>query len=257
MPRERSPNREHAYEIWKERGGNITNRDLATLLDEKEKTISNWKSRDKWNVVLQSNERSTTKRKRNNSGAPKGNKNAIGNIGGGPIGNDKAVSHGFFRRIFPNDEETHAIVDAIDLKSPLEILWENIVIQYTAIARAQRIMFVKDKDDITEVLTRLKGEKITDKDGDVVGEVVQEQQWEFQHAWDKQASFLQAQSRAISTLEGLISRYEDMQPNSLKVEKQRLELEKIKVDIAKAKESDGGMVTELVVRRWGNDKPSG
>ncbi|MCG6197881.1 hypothetical protein H1215_11960, partial [Anoxybacillus sp. LAT_38] len=72
-------------------------------------------------------------------GAPTGNKYAVGNRGGAaPKGNSNAVTHGFFRRIFPDDEETHAVIGEIGVKSPLDILWENIVIQYTAIARAQK-----------------------------------------------------------------------------------------------------------------------
>ena len=63
MPRVRSPNRDKAFEIYKEHDGNITNREIADMLDENEKTISNWKCRDKWNVVLQINECSTTNKK--------------------------------------------------------------------------------------------------------------------------------------------------------------------------------------------------
>ena len=53
MARARSPNRDKAFEIYKEHNGNITNREIANILNEKENTISNWKCRDKWNVVLQ------------------------------------------------------------------------------------------------------------------------------------------------------------------------------------------------------------
>lgn len=63
MARARSPNRDKAFEIYKDHGGNITNREIADMLDENEKTISNWKCRDKWNVVLQKNECSTTNKK--------------------------------------------------------------------------------------------------------------------------------------------------------------------------------------------------
>lgn len=63
MARARSPNRDKAFEIYKDHDGNITNREIADMLDENEKTISNWKCRDKWNVVLQKNECSTTNKK--------------------------------------------------------------------------------------------------------------------------------------------------------------------------------------------------
>ena len=63
MARARSPNRDKAFEIYKDHDRNITNREIADMLDENEKTISNWKCRDKWNVVLQKNECSTTNKK--------------------------------------------------------------------------------------------------------------------------------------------------------------------------------------------------
>lgn len=53
MARVRSPNRDKAFEIYKEHGGNITNREIASRPDEDEKVIVVWKSRDKWNVVQQ------------------------------------------------------------------------------------------------------------------------------------------------------------------------------------------------------------
>lgn len=70
MSRHRNPNRAKAFEIFKEHGGNITNREIAKLLGEDEKVVAVWKSRDKWNVVQQSNESCTTnienKKKRTN-----------------------------------------------------------------------------------------------------------------------------------------------------------------------------------------------
>lgn len=222
MARARSPNRDKAFEIYKEHNGNITNREIANILNEKENTISNWKCRDKWNVVLQINESSTTnkidnkktkksskkancgdlnksnkKSSKTNStslgGAPIGNKNAIGNVGGlgGPIGNRKAETHGFFSKYLP--DETFELVEEIQEKTPLDILLEQITIQYAAIIRAQKIMYVKDKN---EMIKELKKHKDT--------EFGEEAEYEFQFAWDRQATFLSAQSRAMSELRSSI-----------------------------------------------------
>ena len=108
MARQRSPNRDRAFEIYKEHDGNITNRAIADLLGEDEKVIAVWKNRDKWNVVQQSKERCTTKEPRPH-GAPKGNKNAVGNAGGAaPEGNLNAIKHGAYQNIYaeflPEDE---------------------------------------------------------------------------------------------------------------------------------------------------------
>jgi len=57
MARERNPNREKAKEIYIEHKGNITNREIANMINEDEKKIAVWKKRDKWdediNVVQQ------------------------------------------------------------------------------------------------------------------------------------------------------------------------------------------------------------
>lgn len=76
MPRHRNPNRAKAFEIFKEHGGNITNREIAKLLGEDEKVIAVWKGRDKWKVVQQSDESCTTNIKVNNK---KTDKKAIAN----------------------------------------------------------------------------------------------------------------------------------------------------------------------------------
>ncbi|MGI2827751.1 phage terminase small subunit-related protein, partial [Bacillus cytotoxicus] len=53
MARQRSPNRDKAYQIFKEHNGEITNRKIAELLSTSEKTVSEktvggWKTKDKW-----------------------------------------------------------------------------------------------------------------------------------------------------------------------------------------------------------------
>ena len=64
--------------------------------------------------------------------------------------------------------------------------------------RAQQIMHVQDQEDKTI-------EKVEEKDGNVIGE-----RWEVQQAWDKQASFLQAQAKAQRELTSMIRQYEEL-----------------------------------------------
>ncbi|MEK3868080.1 phage terminase small subunit [Paenibacillus sp. FSL H7-0716] len=89
MARARDPNRDHAKQIWLDHGGNITNRHIAEQLSIDEKKVAVWKQRDKWNVVQQSSD-SVVQQKR---GAPKGNKNAVGNRGGAPPGSKNALGN--------------------------------------------------------------------------------------------------------------------------------------------------------------------
>lgn len=68
MARERSPNRDKAFELYKESNGKIQNREIANILGISEKTVSGWKVKDKWNSkingVLQKDKRSTPKEKK-------------------------------------------------------------------------------------------------------------------------------------------------------------------------------------------------
>lgn len=178
MPKERSPNRDRAFEIYKEHGGNITNREIAALLQEDEKVIAVWKSRDKWNVVQQSKKCCTTKKK------------------GGQPQNKNAEKYGFFSKYLP--EETREIFLAINEANPLDLLWHQIQLAYAAIIRAQHIAYVKDQQDKTI-------EKVEEKYGNVIGE-----RWEVQQAWDKHNEFLKAQARAQGELRALIKQYDEM-----------------------------------------------
>jgi uncharacterized protein YjcR len=111
------------------------------------------------------------------------------------------------------------------------MLWENIIIQYTAIARAQRIMNVKSQDDMTKVLKQEKESSGETSDS-------WEKEYELQFAWDKQATFLQAQSRAMKTLESMIKQYDELLKSNLATEEQKLRIEKLKVEVDKVKNHD-------------------
>lgn len=229
------PNWEEIRREWET--SETTLKALAEKHNVKLGTLKSRKSREKWSrnqpskkdatktgKVATINKKDATRKR----GAPVGNKNAVGNRGGAaPKGNSNAVTHGFFRRIFPDDEETVSIIEEIGKKDPLDMLWENIVIQYTAIARAQKIMFVRDQNDLTKVLKRTKESDITF-----------EEEYELQFAWDKHANFLQAQSRAISELRASIRQYEEMCSRGLATEEQQLRIDKLKAEIEKIREAD-------------------
>ncbi|HDR7723154.1 phage terminase small subunit [Bacillus sp. CH_50] len=249
MARQRSPDRNKAYEIFKEYNGDITNRKIAELLSTSEKTVSEktvggWKSKDGWidklNGVLHKNERSTPKKDteyskkkpgapkgnknavNNRGGAKKGNKNAVGNSGGAaPLRNGNAATHGLYRKYLPQEiyDLKEELKEAVNNDS-LTIIWDSIMLQYTQIIHAQRIMFVRDKEDMTK---ELRKKKLTESGF--------EEEWEIQFAWDKQASFLNAQSKAMSTLVNLIEKYDRL----ANTEEQKLRIEKLKKEIATIK----------------------
>ncbi|MBV6707783.1 terminase [Bacillus thuringiensis] len=250
MARQRSPDRNKAYEIFKEHNGDITNRKIAELLSTSEKavnekTVGGWKSKDGWidklNGILHKNERSTPKKDteyskkkpgapkgnknaiNNRGGAKKGNKNAVGNSGGAaPLRNGNAATHGLYRKYLPQElyDLKEELEEAIN-NDPLSILWESIMLQHAQIIHAQRIMFVNNKENMTKELRKKK-----------LSESGFEEEWEIQFAWDKQASFLNAQSKALSTLSALIRDFDRLANID---DERRAKLEFIQVQIDKIK----------------------
>lgn len=107
MARQRDPRRDEAFKLFKKSNGTITNREISEKLSVPGKTISAWKSRDKWNEVLQKDECSTSNNHcstTNKGGAPIGNQNAVGNKGNSraspPVGNKNALKTGEYETIF-------------------------------------------------------------------------------------------------------------------------------------------------------------
>ncbi|HBG7286122.1 phage terminase small subunit [Clostridioides difficile] len=157
-------------------------------------------------------------------GAPIGNKNATG-----PPGNKNAEKFGFFSKYLP--KETQDLINEIKNKDKFDILWEQITIQYAAIIRAQKIMYVKDKE---EMIKEIKKHESTEN-----GERIE---YEFQFAWDRQASFLNAQSRAMSELRSLIKQYDEMihKDWNLATEEQKNRVEKLKCEVDNLNKDDIG-----------------
>ena len=131
MPKQRSPNRDNAKQMYLKAKGKILIKDIAQQLGETDGTVRGWKAKDKWDLELDDNgtlrknkkERSL-KNASNNSdkkdrgeksllentetktskrmGPPFGNKNAVGGNGGngGPPKNKKALTTGEYETVF-------------------------------------------------------------------------------------------------------------------------------------------------------------
>ncbi|WP_051344094.1 phage terminase small subunit [Alicyclobacillus herbarius] len=96
MPRQRSPERDRAFQMWRESGGKMKLKDIAKALGVLDTQVRKWKNQDRWNVRLNSNVTELKSNVTKRPGAPRGNRNAVGNRGGpgGPPGNKKAVVTG-------------------------------------------------------------------------------------------------------------------------------------------------------------------
>ena len=150
MARQRDPRRDEALRIFKQHNGDITNRAIAERLDVPEKTISAWKSRDKWNVVLQTNECSTTNETTKESEVvevindkPPKKDGRVQKRSGNPNPqnqftkrNRAAMIHGL-RSKFLFDEQVE-IMEALQDFDVVDQLWLQIELSFSAIIRAQK-----------------------------------------------------------------------------------------------------------------------
>ncbi|MEG0403802.1 MAG: phage terminase small subunit [Anaerorhabdus sp.] len=171
-------------------------KDIAIQVGVTESCIKSWATRywKKEKLQLSNDKKVATKSKYGKG------KNPNSRNGTGPPRNQNAVKHGLFSKWLP--QETLEIANMLGETecnlNPLDILWQNITLQYAAIIRAQKLMYVKNQEDKTI-------EKIEEKDGNVCGK-----RWEVQQAWDKHANFLNSQSRAMSELSKMIRQYDEM-----------------------------------------------
>lgn len=213
-------------------------KELAEKYDTSLNTIKSWIKRYGWSKLKNGgapsnaegappNNVQSAPPKRKRGGQP-GNHNATG-----PPGNKHAEKFGFFSKHLP--EETLSIIQEMP-EDPLDVLWNQIQIAYAAIIRAQKIMYVKDRDDKTI-------EKVGESSGDVFSE-----KWEVQEAWDKQANFLQAQARAQKTLEGMINRYEDLLHKNwdFATEEQKARIEQLKAKTEQIQGADQNPIEDKV-----------
>ncbi|MBY6871664.1 hypothetical protein HYH37_00350 [Clostridium botulinum] len=178
-------------------------KDLAKKYSVSLNTIKSWVKRYGW-----SEEKKQKGAHKNKKGAPLNNKNAVGH--GAPAKNKNAEKHGFFSKYLP--EETLGIIEEIESKTPLDMLWDQMMIQYAAIIRSQKIMHVTEKEEMIKELKKSKvktNNRETEKT--TSNSTEEEYEYEFQFAWDRQATFLNAQSRAISELRSLVKNYLELE----------------------------------------------
>ncbi|MNB98838.1 Phage terminase small subunit [compost metagenome] len=231
MSRKPNPNRKKAFKIWKDSGSTLKPKDIAEKLGVSAESVRKWKSLDQWEAKL------TNSR----PGAPRGNKNAKGNRGGkgGPPGNQKAVTHGLFRKFEPQDPEYLELIDIVQQMDPIDMLWHNITQGFRKIIWAQRIFFIKDKEDMTKELKREKP-----------GEFGDEYEWEIQFAWDKYAGFIKAEATVMREIRGAIKQFlsvaDENDKRRLELQQMQARVDKTRLEIEKLKNGDGDTEEDLI-----------
>ena len=215
MDRKRNPNRDLAYELFKQSKGKLTCKAIAEQLNEKESNIKLWRREDKWI---------------NKGGAPKGNKNALGNIGqlkhGIYCDESRFRDNKFLSKYLPRSMVN--VIEELKSENPLDMLWSNILIQQAKILNMQKIIHVKNKNDITKVKTK-----------EAYGENSSTEEWEYQFAWDKENAAVTTLSKAMQTLFNMIKQYDEMINKNwdLVTEEQKLRIEVLKSKINNHDES--------------------
>ena len=132
--------------------------------------------------------------------------------------NQTALKHGLFSRYMP--KETLEIMGMVAGSDPADLIWMQVELQFATIIRAQQIMFVEDKDDMAKEKSQVGwGDSGADK-------------YEIQFAWDRQAVFMNAQTKAISELRASIKQFMELADSA---DERRYKLELMQQQIEKLK----------------------
>ena len=202
-------------------------KDIAEKYGVSIETVKSWRKRYGW-------KRAKTKPKpKKKIGAPFGNKNAMGNSGGPPVGSQNALKHGLFAKYLPLD--MISVIEDIETITPIEILWGNICIKYAAIIRAQKIMFIESEnaDKQIESVTQ------TVEESDQFGNTKRiEKHVDTITADIRMEKFLKAQSRAMDTLARLIKQYDELCKSELATEERKARIAKLKNEVAVIKQQN-------------------
>lgn len=171
--------------------GSYKLKDLAEKHDIKLGTLKSKISREGWNKVATTKKDATkkvaTKKK------PKKSRKGIGNPN--PKNqfterNSFAVKHGLLSRYIP--KETMELMGIADSMDAADIIWAQIQIQFAAIIRAQNVMWVEDANDHSVETT---------------GSSMDAESMKVSFAYEKYASFLSAQSRAMAELRSALKQF--------------------------------------------------
>lgn len=224
MPRARDPNRDKAFEIFKEHNGDITNRKIAEILDCPEKTISAWKSRDKWNAVLQTNECSTTNDNKSLSVDEQKHEKKKAPYRSNPKNqftkrNEASVKHGFYRKWLPQD--MLEIIEDTKGMTLADRLWFQIETKFASLIQLHKIMFVESKHDILNEI-----DMISDgADGGMERRKVV-------YAFEQYAEYVKTEARLTSEWRNVVKQFLEL---SDEYDERRMKLEQMQLNIDKTK----------------------
>lgn len=194
----------------------ITANALAKKYGIPNSTLHGRKKREKWKRKVE------VKKATDERGGQFDNDNAKGH--GAPENNKNALTHGLFANFLP--KETLEIMTMVHQMTPSDMIWQNILIQYSAIIRAQKIMYVRDEQDNYSNVTGIKlNPMFADQEGNPI-KIEENREWHM--AYERYEKFMSAQSRAIGTLSNLIKQFVALADED---DKRKLELQSMQARI--------------------------
>lgn len=234
MSRARSPNRDKAFEIYKQHNGEILLKDIATQLDAKDTQIRKWKSQDKWEEKLKGtlpkNKRNVTNEK-DTKKTTKASKqtNSSWNKESYPtmkrLNNKNAISTGEFESIFFDTLED----DEIKLINNIEIEKRNLLTQEIQLLTVRERRMLKRIADLKNKEMTLKSYKTgIERDADT-------------DLKEFESNLIQ-----IQNIEEALTRIQDRKQKSIDL-LHKFDIDEAKIDIAVMK-------TELAILKQGEDE---
>jgi len=228
MPRTRSPERDKAREMYLA----DPSRKLKSIAEElglQDSQIRKWKSQDKWEqdkVTLPKAKSNVTKQKPKTHKPRKprsGNPNPVRPEGRKfETGNNAAAIHMLYSKYL--HQEQIEIIELTKDMSPLDQLWTQVEIAWSALIRTQKVMTVNDKDDHTEITT-----KITEFGDETVVAMSHE----------KYESYIKAQAKAMDMYRVQLDKFIKLAPAddprlaTIANQEQKLRIEKLQLEIKK------------------------
>lgn len=234
MSRARSPNRDKAFEIYKQHNGEILLKDIATQLDAKDTQIRKWKSQDKWEEKLKgtlpknkrnvTNEKDTKKTTKASKQADSRLKKESYPLQARP-NNKNAVTTGEFESIFFDTLED----DEIKLINNIEIEKRNLLTQEIQLLTVRERRMLKRIANLKNKEMTLKSYKTgIERDADT-------------DLKEFESNLIQ-----IQNIEEALTRIQDRKQKSIDL-LHKFDIDEAKIDIAVMK-------TELAILKQGEDE---
>lgn len=271
MARERSPNRDLAFELWKNSNGKLALKEIANQLNVSDSQIRKWKNVDDWEGKLNSNvtiangnvtnenkgnvtKKGTPKGNKNavGHGAPKGNKNAVGNNGGAPLRNVNALKTGEYETIWldclsPEEQDLYEQIDTDELVQIEQTIRLLTIMERRKLVRIQQLIDGLTEKEIKILSQRQnKGEiiQVYKDDGDpyyqhrdkyemIVAEMTETEFRKIDDIIKQEQIVLSVQERKAKQLQLKHKLEVDRKRLALVIEEQKLRIEKLKIEVDK------------------------